>query len=450
MSKVLKVFKNKVFLSVLITLGVIITLIFASSPAQAVSISITSPGTIYIGYSSSFSISINVNDPDVLPLQSATLEIYNDNGTDSYSLPLDASTSATYTGSVGGTAVISSAPDSNWGYGSNDRYGYGYGYGSGWGNHNFGYGYGYGYGYGDNSGPSSISYSVAWTSPSSWQPGTYHVRILVQGNSTTTFTNSDDITFTLSYYPAGGSGGPPPTTTPASKPGSTDVSDVVTNEGVFTETVTAISQDNHVSVTIPINTKGYTIDNNGNQVPISEITIEPSNAPTGANTINVLGQIYDLGPSGAHFEPPITLTFTYDPSKLLPGETPVITYWDTATGKWVEIKGGVIDPITGTITVQLSHFTVFAVQMVATPPATTPAVTTPAVTTPAVTTPAVTTPAVTPAVTTPAVTPATTTPTQTTTPVESTTNWGLIIGIIVAAVIVIGLIIFFVMRRRTA
>jgi hypothetical protein len=456
MVKVKRLVLNRAILSLLVTIGVIITLIVASSPAQALTISVSNPSSGYIGYPYSFTVQISISDPDVLPIQSASFQISGNTVTDLFTnLPLYTATSAAFTGSGGGTAVISATADSNWGYGDGDRYGYGYRYGYGWGYYDLGYGYGYGYGYDDNSGPSSITYTVSWTSPADWQPGTYHIQFFIDGDSTTIFTNSEEATFVLSNYSGGGGGGgggetTTTTTTSTVTPGVTDVSCYVTSEGVFTQTITAVSADGRVTLNIPEGTKGYTLDASGNQVPLSEISIVPTDAPIGANTIKVLGQIYELGPTGAHFEPQITLTFTYDPSAVPAGQTPVITYWDAALGDWVEIEGGVVDPVAGTITVSVSHFTTFAVQSIAAPVTTTKTTTTPALTTTTMTTTATTTTVTTTTATT---TTATTTPSTTTTTkpvVPTTTNWGLIIGIIVGVVVVVGLVVIFVLRRRTA
>jgi hypothetical protein len=57
------------------------------------------------------------------------------------------------------------------------------------------------------------------------------------------------------------------------------------------------------------------------------------------------------------------LTFNYDPSKLAAGvsETSItIAYYDASQGQWVNL-GGVVDTANHTITVQVSHFTVFSV-----------------------------------------------------------------------------------------
>jgi len=89
---------------------------------------------------------------------------------------------------------------------------------------------------------------------------------------------------------------------------------LIDSTGEFLSTVNAQSADSNVELTIPEGPIGYTLDASANRVPLQQITIVPTNAPTGSSTINVLGQLYDLGPSGAHFEPAITLAFNYDPA----------------------------------------------------------------------------------------------------------------------------------------
>ena len=112
---------NKVFLSLLITAGVSVTLIFTSAPVQAITINIVNPANGYIAHSYSFTVTINVEDPDVLPVQAVSIQIFNATVTDSYAnLPLATSASAYYTGSAGGTAAISVTAGANWGYGFSD------------------------------------------------------------------------------------------------------------------------------------------------------------------------------------------------------------------------------------------------------------------------------------------------------------------------------------------
>jgi len=216
---------------------------------------------------------------------------------------------------------------------------------------------------------------------------------------------------------------------------------MVTVAGRFTRSVTATSEDGLCTLTIPTGTVGLTKE----LEPLTEITNvimdDPPPPPEGAN---IVGLAYDFGPDGATFEPPIPLTWSYDPADIPEGvaeEDLVLAYYDEATGEWVELVC-VVDTENNTITASISHFTTFAIIWApppAPPPAPAPVPSPPAPTPPALAPPAPTPPA-------PGPTPAPT-PTPTPTPEPVGPNWPLICGII-AAVVVIGLFAFFLIRRR--
>ncbi len=111
----------------------------------------------------------------------------------------------------------------------------------------------------------------------------------------------------------------------------------------------------------------------------SEATIEvPANALTGTEAVEVkvqkvttppavpagfklAGSVYEFsvgGNSSYNFAKNVTIKFSFDPGAFSPGETPAIHYYDAAQGQWVNI-GGVVSG--NTITVQVDHFTKFAV-----------------------------------------------------------------------------------------
>jgi len=151
---------------------------------------------------------------------------------------------------------------------------------------------------------------------------------------------------------------PPP---PLPPPGVTDVSDVVTDEGVFTEEVITESEDGVCELLLEEGTIGLTEEGE----PLSEISmVELEEAPTPPGDSNVIGLVYDFGPDGATFDPPITLTFTYDELLITEGVTEenlVIAMWDEETGEWVTLEDITVDPETNTITAKVSHFTAFTV-----------------------------------------------------------------------------------------
>jgi hypothetical protein len=248
---------------------------------------------------------------------------------------------------------------------------------------------------------------------------------------------------------------------PSLPAGTTDVRGEVASNGRFVATITATSKDAACSVSIPINTTGL----DANLHPITQISVATmTNPPAPPTGNNIIGLPYDLGPSGATFDPPITISFHYDPSKVTASQNLVLAFYDTKSGQWVNLSNIKVDPATNTISGTTSHFTTFAI--LAVPPApTAPAPTptpTPAPTTapapmPTPTTTPTTAPAPTPTLTpTPAPTTApaptlTPTPAPTTPPTtkaKSQTNWGLIGGLIAAAVIIIVLLTYFLWWRR--
>ncbi len=252
-------------------------------------------------------------------------------------------------------------------FGTAYRYGYGYGYRSvgGYGFFEYwgGYGLGYGYGYGGYQTATQAQYSVTLDT-TGMATGSYTARMAVIVSATDRFL-SPRYAFTISPAPSRGAGpaGGGAAADEAAE-GATDVTDSVDEEGVFTEDVTAESEDGNVSLEIEDGTTGLTEDGE----PLSEIGItemaDPPSAPANANRV---GLTYDLKPDGATFVPPITLTFTYDPDDIPAGvdeEDLVIAIWDEDAGdagEWVVLEGCTVDPATNTISAPVSHFTAFTI-----------------------------------------------------------------------------------------
>ncbi|MFC2036032.1 hypothetical protein ACFLUJ_07955, partial [Chloroflexota bacterium] len=144
-------------------------------------------------------------------------------------------------------------------------------------------------------------------------------------------------------------------------PGIFDVSRVITGTGLFVYEIVADSSDGMVELAIDRLTVGKTQTGAAlSQIEITEM-VEPPAPPVDAS---IIGLTYDLGPDGATFTPPISLTFTYDPAEIPEGtneEDLVIAFWDENVGEWVELEGVTVDPVTNTITGQVSHFTAFTV-----------------------------------------------------------------------------------------
>ncbi|TEB08363.1 Cellulosome-anchoring protein precursor [Pelotomaculum schinkii] len=95
------------------------------------------------------------------------------------------------------------------------------------------------------------------------------------------------------------------------------------------------------------------------KVLLERVVTTPPAVPSG---FRLLGDVYALsidGKSNYTFnEPGVTLTFTFDPAALDPGEKPIAAYYDETAGSWVDLGGDVSD---NTISVTIDHFTKFAV-----------------------------------------------------------------------------------------
>ena len=197
---------------------------------------------------------------------------------------------------------------------------------------------------------------------------------------------STDNTFTTLAVPP-----PPITTTAATTPTPTTTATTPppvvsttgeaawtpTASGVTPTTVTVGSTDNKSSVTIPQGTKA--LDKDG--TPLKAITCNPpASLPPPPPTSNILAA-YDLGPTGATFQTPITVAMKFDPAALPAGVSAsnlIIAFYDTAAGVWTPLGNIVIDTVNHTISCTTTHFTQFAMM---TAPAPKPVVTTSTTTT---------------------------------------------------------------------
>ena len=147
--------------------------------------------------------------------------------------------------------------------------------------------------------------------------------------------------------------------------GTTDVRGEVSAEGVFEEPVTAFSEDELCTLTIPEGTVGLTED----LEPLDEITMVIEDAPPPPpEDAEIVGLAYDFGPDGATFEPVVTLTWSYDPADIPEDkDVLVVAYYDEVAEAWVYLEGEV-NTVTKIITVSISHFTTFAIIARAAPP----------------------------------------------------------------------------------
>lgn len=212
--------------------------------------------------------------------------------------------------------------------------------------------------------PSPISgHSVRLTGLSSGTTYYYRVRSEIPGADF--IAVSDEYTFRTRAYAAPPSP-PPPPPPPEPEPGLEVIVDgesttySISEEGEVLEKIERTSSDGRMTIVIPEGT--IALDKDGN--PLSALTTEVApDPPPPPEDAHIIGLAYDLGPPGATFDPPLTLTWQYDPADIPEGvaeEDLVIAYYDQATGTWMELPSEV-DVETKTITAKVFHFTTFAV-----------------------------------------------------------------------------------------
>jgi hypothetical protein len=134
-------------------------------------------------------------------------------------------------------------------------------------------------------------------------------------------------------------------------------------EGVLMDDVLVESLDRSVSLVL---IKG-TLAKSRTGSLISYVSIKPPSAgeilPAPPSDGRRVCGYYKLGPAGATFYPPITLTFEYDVSQLPEGvgeKNLYIATWDPLESQWIELES-TIDLENGTVTAQVAHFSLFIV-----------------------------------------------------------------------------------------
>jgi len=141
--------------------------------------------------------------------------------------------------------------------------------------------------------------------------------------------------------------------------GVTSLAEYTIGSGEFIADALAESVDGKVKISIDQGTIG--LNKNGQRLYSISIKESTASIAPPADT-RIIGMAYEIGPSGATFDPPINLTFEYYDSLVPDGvaeEKLVIATWQDT--KWVELEGSTVDPINNTITVPVSHFSTYTI-----------------------------------------------------------------------------------------
>ena len=351
----------KVALAITLVVAIGASLWFAV-PTKALQIVITPPAPGNLGTTHSFTVKVTIENAELLPLTALHMYIYKSDDRAHFEatladLPLHAGFKV-YTSTVptgGGAATVSATEGTGWSFtlapgGGSVTF------------HETAFtwpGTVSGYAYALPAEPVSMTYSVLWTSPSNWPPGSYEVETKIVAVDLRTLTQTSD-PFTLSAPPAEGGG---PVGVGGGVVGDkriTSLLGIIAESGRLLEDVEAPSVDIKAKVYIA---KG-TICKNASGSFLSSIIIEDLVSPPAAppNT-QIIGKVYDMWPDGATFEPPADLIVRYDESLLPKGfaeKNLVIASWDKGKSQWVELESA-IDPDANTITAKVSHFTAFTI-----------------------------------------------------------------------------------------
>ncbi len=131
----------------------------------------------------------------------------------------------------------------------------------------------------------------------------------------------------------------------------------VDSQGYTISSVELNSSDGRLSFSIASNTR--MLDSRG--IRLRSITMaEPAASPPEPPPFNAIVLAYDLGPEGATFDPPITLTLSYDPAELPEGAVEnnlAIAYWDGSQWEFLETT---VNAGENSVSAEVSHFSTFA------------------------------------------------------------------------------------------
>lgn len=369
---------NTMMRALIITVVIlIIVLLIYLGPrsAEAVSVTVTPSSSIVVqGSTITFDVSILIETNERIPVNNTYLRIFSDSG---------------------GTVQLTSSPynsprnmslvqvaQNTYGYGS--LYGYDYQVGQG---HNFGYGYGYG-------GATTLVYRCTMVT-TGWPIGAYYVRGDVNSGSHTFSSSIRAFSVVAGGGGAGGGGGipqPAPTSKPTSTPtplptqtllptvtptivptpkpsptptptrGLLDLSSKIDKNGVVQEYIQFTGPGPEgITLRIAKGTSALTKENE----PLQFIEVNKifANIPPHPDGTYVIGDVYDLSPDGATFNPPIDIIMKYYSSLIPAGISEsklFIAYYDTSTSQW-EALASVLDSNNDVIAAQVRHFTKFAV-----------------------------------------------------------------------------------------
>lgn len=128
-----------------------------------------------------------------------------------------------------------------------------------------------------------------------------------------------------------------------------------------------VSEDNRLHLVFPVGT--VVQDKDGEPLTDLEIAVNGTPLPTPPEA-NFIGLPYELGPHGASFGQPVSLSCSYDPSQIPPRvaeEELAMAYYDEDSGQWLPLPS-VVDVASHIVTTLIDHLSTFAIISPLSPP----------------------------------------------------------------------------------
>lgn len=348
---------KRVAISLGLTLAIVLSIVLIPSQASALSITVSGPTSVYKPNQICFTATLTFQSGEVIPISSLEAVI---TGATAVAIVFNTDGSVTsVTGDLNASQIgasITRLDDIGYGYGYRSGYESGYGY------HYFGYGYGY------YAADTVVRYQIC-ISTQYLTAGDHQIQVKAnaEGDSATASFTSDAHSFRVNLL-TGGGGGAPPAPAPdfdVNMMGAV-TSWSVDDDGVLLENVIVCSEELGVGFFMHQGTQ--VLDAEGNPLFAIYFELEPDPIQMSAPYFIYSG--YNFTPSGASFNPPAEMTVTYDEEALPQGASEddlFIAYYDDELAEYVELLSEV-DTEANEVTAEVSHFTLFVLAGVVTPP----------------------------------------------------------------------------------
>jgi hypothetical protein len=220
----------------------------------------------------------------------------------------------------------------------------------------------------NNTYPVGTSVNITATPASGWLFSKWTGDVANTSSASTNVTMGTDKIITAVFTPNPAPPAPPPSVGGGGGGGGGATNDtritglmgIISDEGKVAIDVEAQSLDSKLTLNIPYGT----IAKNKLGVRLSSITVttlaEPKAPPAG---VIYIGSVYDLGPGGANFNPPIPMTIRYNDSDIPGGLSEDKLYlatWDEAKSAWNRIDFQ-LDAKNNLVKTNIAHFSQYAI-----------------------------------------------------------------------------------------